>query len=318
MQFKDYYQLLGVPRDAASEDIKKAYRKLARKYHPDVSKEPDGEARFKEVAEAYEVLHDPEKRAAYDQLGANWRAGQDFRPPPGWRSDAGGQGEYAREFTAEEAAQFSDFFDSLFGGAGGFRHGGGGRRGAPPAAADQHARIVIDLEDVFHGATRQLVLREPEMDAQGQVSMRERVLSVRIPAGVRAGQQIRLQGQGGPGPGGQRGDLYLEVEFNPHPVYRIEGRDLYLVLPVTPWEAALGGPVTMPTPGGPVEMQIPPNSAAGRQLRLKGRGLPGQPPGDLYAVLRIDLPRADTDQAKALYREMARELAFNPRQSLGV
>jgi len=313
MEFKDYYQLLGVARDATGDDIKKAYRKLARKYHPDVSAEPDAETRFKEVAEAYEVLSDPEKRAAYDQLGPNWRAGENFQPPPNW--DSTRQGASSREFTAEEAAQFSEFFDSLFGDARGYA---GQRRHPRGPGADQHARLVIDLEDAFHGATRELSLREPQFDAQGGVAMRERVLSVRIPAGIRAGQQIRLAGQGAPGAGGERGDLNLEVEFRPHSLYRVEDRDLYMTLPVTPWEAALGGAVQMPTPGGTVEMQIPPNSAAGRQLRLKGRGLPGNPPGNLYAVLRIDLPRADTPRARELYEQMARDLAFNPRASLGV
>lgn len=312
MEFKDYYQLLGVARDASEDDIKKAYRRLARKYHPDVSSEPDAENRFKEVAEAYEVLHDAEKREAYDRLGANWRAGEEFRPPPNWDSR---QQASSREFTAEEAAQFSEFFDSLFGGARGYA---GQRQSARGPGADQHARIVIDLEDAFHGATRELSLREPLFDAKGGVTMRERVLSVKIPPGIRAGQQIRLTGQGSPGASGERGDLYLEVEFRPHSLYRVEDRDLYMTLPVTPWEAALGGTVQMPTPGGTVEMRIPPHSAAGRQLRLKGRGLPGNPPGNLYAILRIDLPRADTPRAKELYEQMARDLAFNPRASLEV
>lgn len=317
MEFKDYYQLLGVPRDASADDIKKAYRKLARKYHPDVSKEPDAEARFKEVAEAYEALHDPEKRAAYDQLGSDWRAGQDFRPPPGWHPGAAGQGG-AREFTAEEAAQFSDFFESIFGGTRGGFEGFDARGQRTTAGRDQHARIVIDLEDAFHGATRELTLSEPEIDEQGRLGMRERVLSVRIPAGIRPGQQIRLSGQGEPGQGGQRGDLYLEVEFRPHRLYKVDGRDLRLTLPLAPWEAALGAEVHVPTPAGVVAMQIPADSAPGRKLRLKGRGLPGNPPGDLYAELEIAWPPAGSEKAREIYRNMARELPFNPRRSLGV
>lgn len=314
MEFKDYYSLLGVSRDASADDIKKAYRKLARKYHPDVSQEPDAEARFKEVAEAYEALHDPEKRAAYDQLGSDWRAGQDFRPPPGWHG--AGQGG-AREFSAEEAAQFSDFFESLFGrGRGEFQDFSGGAGQA--AAQDRHARIVIDLEDAFHGATRELSLSEPEVDQQGRLHMRERILSVRIPPGVMAGQQIRLSGQGEMGRGGQRGDLYLEVSFRPHKLYSVDGRDLYLILPVAPWEAALGAEVHVPTPGGVVAMHVPANSAPGRKLRLKGRGLPGKSPGDLYAELQIAWPPANTARAKEIYRTMAQDMAFNPRQSLGV
>ncbi len=323
MEFKDYYKLLGVARDASADDIKKAYRKLARKYHPDVSKEPDAEARFKEVAEAYEALHDPEKRAAYDQLGSDWRAGQDFRPPPGWQPGAAGHGQ-AREFTAEEAAQFSDFFESLFGGVRGGRESFDGFDGfeargqGAGAGRDRHARIVIDLEDAFHGATRQLSLSEPELDASGNVTMRERVLSVRIPVGVRPGQQIRLAGQGEPGRGGQRGDLYLEVAFRPHRLYQVDGKDLRLSLPVTPWEAALGAEVHVPTPAGVVSMQVPANSTPGRKLRLKGRGLPGKPAGDLYAELQVAWPPATSDKAREIYQNMAREMPFNPRQSLGV
>ncbi|GAA5234401.1 J domain-containing protein [Verticiella sediminum] len=320
MEYKDYYKILGVARDAGADDIKKAYRRLARKYHPDVSKESGAEDKFKEVGEAYEVLSDPQKRAAYDELGPNWRAGQDFRPPPGWReqhpgaADMGG-GAHFQDFSAEEAAHFSDFFESLFGGARGFGAGARAQRAGP--GRDHHARIAIDLEDAFHGASRNISLREPDVDAQGRVTLKERVLNVNIPAGVREGQQIRLAGQGEPGSNGQRGDLYLEVVYNPHPHYQVDGKDLTVVLPVAPWEAALGGPVEVPTPAGPVEMTIPANSADGRRLRLRGRGLPGRPAGDLYAVLKVVWPPADTEKAKALYRRMAQELQFNPRRQAG-
>lgn len=323
MEFKDYYQLLGVARDAPAEDIKKSYRRLARKYHPDVSKEADAEARFKEVAEAYEALSDPEKRAAYDALGSNWRAGQDFRPPPGHGAQGpGGAGGFSqqRPFTADEAAQFSDFFESLFGGArsGGFSHAGEGDGfGAPAQGQDQHARIIIDLEDAFAGATREITLRVPQAQADGRVRMQDRVLSVRIPAGIREGQQIRLAGQGMPGAGGRAGDLYLEVAFREHPRYAVDGRDLTVKVRVAPWETALGASVEVPTPGGKVALTVPPNSANGRRLRLRGRGLPGNPAGDLYVVLEVVWPPADTPEARTFYQDMAKAFTFNPRAAQG-
>jgi len=315
MEFKDYYKIMGVDRDATQDEIKRAYRKLARKYHPDVSKEPDAEARFKEVGEAYEVLKDPEKRAAYDQLGANWKAGQEFHPPPGW--DAGFEFS-GGGFTGGDTSAFSDFFEALFGrgGFGGATH----RRSTFRAKGeDHHAKILVDLEDAFHGANRTITLQIPEVDAHGHVRTRRRSLKVHIPKGIRQGQRIRLAGQGAPGIGGApAGDLYLEVEFRPHPFYRVEGRDLYLDLPIAPWEAALGAKVKVPTPGGVVDLKIPPNSKSGRKLRLKGRGIPDSPAGDLYVVLQIVTPPADSEKAKALYRQMAQELAFNPRARLGV
>jgi len=311
MEYKDYYQILGVERTATQDEIKRAYRKLARKYHPDVSKEPDAEDRFKEMGEAYEVLKDPEKRAAYDQLGANWQAGQDFRPPPGW--DAGF--EFSGGFTGEDASAFSDFFETLFGQRAGRAAGGGFHR----QGEDHHARILIDVEDAFQGAVRTLTLHTPEVDAQGHVYTRERTLNVRIPKGVKQGQLIRLGGQGSPGiGGGKTGDLYLEVDFKPHPFYHVEGRDLYLELPLAPWEAALGARVKVPTPAGKVDLRIPENSQAGRKLRLKGRGIPGKSPGDLYVTLKIVLPPADNDKAKSLYQQMAEDISFNPRAGLGV
>ena len=310
MEYKDYYKILDVERDATQDDIKRAYRKLARKYHPDVSKEPDAEERFKEMAEAYEVLKDPEKRAAYDQLGANWQAGQDFRPPPDW--DAGF--EFSGGFGgAGGAGSFSDFFESLFGHHGGM---GGGFHGH---GEDHHARVLIDVEDAFRGTVRNITLQAPEMDAQGRVRTRQRSLNVRIPKGVRQGQHIRLAGQGHPGMGGGKaGDLYLEVDFKPHPLYRVEGRDLYLELPIAPWEAALGARVKVPTPDGAVDMRIPENSRNGSKLRLKGRGIPGRAPGDLYVTLKVVQPPADSDKAKAFYQKMAGEFDFDPRAGLGV
>lgn len=318
MQYKDYYAVMGVKKDATQDEIKRAYRRLARKYHPDVSKEADAEAHFKEVGEAYEVLKDPEKRAAYDQLGANWKAGQDFQPPPDW--DAGFEFS-GGGFTGGNAADYSDFFESLFGR--GFssafhtEHRGAGDFHA--AGQDHHAKVLIDLEDAFSGATRTISLRTPELDARGHVVTRERTLNVRIPKGVRQGQQIRLAGQGTPGIGqGPAGDLYLEIEFKPHRLFRVDGRDLYIDLPVSPWEAALGAKVKLPTPAGVIDLTIPAGSSGGRKLRLKGRGIPAGRPGDLYAILQIALPPADNEKAQALYRKMAQELAFNPRAGLGV
>jgi len=322
MQFKDYYEIMGLERNATQDEIKRAYRKLARKFHPDVSKEPEAEARFKELGEAYEVLKDPEKRAAYDQLGANWKSGQEFRPPPDWDSGFEFRGG---GFTPGDGAAFSDFFESLFG-QGGFQRGraGGGAFHASGEAfhargEDHHAKVLIDLEDALNGATRVITLQVPEIDAQGRVRTRARNLNVKIPKGIKQGQQIRLGGQGAAGVGqGGSGDLYLEVKFKPHPLYRVEGRDLHLDLPVAPWEAALGATVQVPTPGGLVDLTVPPNSGGGRKLRLKGRGIPGAAPGDLYAVLKIVLPPATTEAAKAIYRGMQEELAFNPRAGLGV
>jgi len=317
MEFKDYYAIMGVARDATQDEIKRAYRKLARKYHPDVSKEKDAEARFKEVGEAYEVLKDAEKRAAYDQLGANWKAGQDFRPPPDW--DAGFEFS-GGGFTGGDAADFSDFFESLFGRGFGGSGARGGRGTFQAHGQDRHAKVLIELEDSYTGATRSISLRVPEVDAQGRVSTREHTLNVTIPRGIRAGQHLRLAGQGAPGIGhGKAGDLFLEVEFAPHKYFRVEERDVYLDLPVAPWEAALGASIKVPTPGGAVELKIPAGSAGGRKLRLKGRGIPSSTPGDFYVELQIVTPSADNAAAKTLYADMATQFkSFNPRAKLGV
>ena len=317
MEFKDYYQIMGVKRDATQDEIKRAYRKLARKYHPDVSKEPDAEKRFKEVGEAYEVLKDPEKRAAYDQLGANWQAGQDFRPPPDW-----GQGFefHGGGFGGVDAGQFSDFFESLFG-RGGFTPGFGGhaQHEFHARGEDTYARVLINVEDAYRGATHTLTLRHPELGPDGRPQLKERTLNVSIPKGVRQGQHIRLTKQGGTGIGkGEAGDLYLEVEFRPHSFYKVEGKDVYINLPVTPWEAALGATVQVPTPSGKVDVKVPPNSSGGRKLRLRGRGIPAREPGDLYVVLEIALPKADSEAARKAYTDFGKSLGFNPRAGLGV
>ncbi len=312
MEFKDYYEIMGVARDASQDDIKRAYRKLARRYHPDVSDEADAETRFKEIGEAYEVLKDPEKRSAYDQLGANWQSGQDFRPPPDWEREFGFAGG---GFTGGNAADFSEFFESLFGGGFG-RRGHAAGAGFRLPASDTYAQIQIDLDDAYGGATRQITLQSS--DPGGRAADGSRTLNVKIPKGVCQGQHIRLAGQGAAGPGGRRGDLFLEVAFRPHPFYRVEQRDVFLELPVAPWEAALGATVKAPTPGGPVDLKIPHGSQGGRKLRLKGRGIPGSLPGDLYVELVIALPPAGDAVAEQAYEALRDALPFNPRQRLGV
>jgi curved DNA-binding protein len=308
MEFKDYYATLGVQRTAAQDEIKRAYRKLARKFHPDVSKEPDAEARFKEVAEAYEALQDPQKRAAYDEVGRRYESGQEFHPPPGWDSGF----EFSGRDRGGEPVDFSDFFESLFG-----RHARAAHGPMRPTGGDHHAKIMIDLEDAYRGARRTLSLRVPAIDAQGRMTLRERQLDVNIPPGVREGQHLRLAGQGDAGDGGQSGDLYLEIAFRPHPRFRVDGRDVYLDLPVAPWEAALGAAVTLPTLGGSVQLTVPAGSAPGRKLRLKGRGLPGATPGDMYAVLKIVTPPAHDQAAKAAYEALASTFpGFDARSDL--
>jgi curved DNA-binding protein len=317
MEYKDYYQIMGVKRDASQDEIKRAYRKLARKYHPDVSKERNAEAKFKELGEAHEVLKDPQKRAAYDQLGSQWKAGQEFRPPPNWQ----GGFEFHDIGGGADIGGFSDFFETLFGGAA-RRPGAAGARGSRDfrrRGEDHHARVVVELADSYRGATRSITLQVPQVDERGRVGTRPRTLSVKIPQGIRQGQQIRLAGQGGAGfGGGEAGDLYLEVEFSPHGRYRVDGADVYLDLPVAPWEAALGATVEVPTPAGAVELKVPPNSQSGKKLRLKGRGIPAKPPGDLYVVLQVVLPPADSERQRRAWEQMQREFAFNPRAGLEV
>lgn len=312
MEYKDYYKILGVERSASRDEIKRAYKKLARKYHPDVSKEKDAEARFKEINEAYHVLRDNEKRKAYDQLGSQWKQGQEFHPPPGWET------RFQQGFGTEDlGGGFSEFFAEIFGGRpGGFHYE---QRQFRMRGEDLHATIEIGLEEAYHGGTRTLSLQTPEVDAQGRMRQRMHQLNVQIPRGVSEGQHIRLAGQGGSGMGGgQPGDLFLQVVFAPHPLFHAEGRDIFLELPVTPWEAALGARIKVPTLGGRVEVTIPSGSQSGRRLRLKGRGLPGHPAGDQYIILRIETPPADSGRARELYREMAKELPFNPRKARGI
>ncbi len=324
MEYRDYYQMLGVARTATADEIKKAYRRLARKFHPDVSKEANAEQKFKEVQEAYEVLKDPEKRAAYDQLGSDWKSGQQFRPPPEWANGFEFRGSGARggfsQADSEDGAGFSDFFSSLFGGASPFGAAGpaGGARSARSRAGrDHHARIEIDLEEAYRGGTRTLDLKRPELTPAGTLELRAHTVRVTIPAGVVDGQQIRLAGQGeASASGGRSGDLYLEVHIRPHRLFQLAGRDVPLELPVAPWEAALGASVPVPTLAGNVEMRIPPGAQSGQKLRLRGRGLPGTQAGDQYVLLKVVVPPAQTPEARELYEQMQRVLAFDPRAGL--
>lgn len=306
MEYKDYYKVLGVARSASAEEIKKAFRKGARKYHPDINSDADAEVQFKDVNEAYEVLKDPERRAAYDQLGKAPPQGAQgqgrYQPPPDWD-----QGRSFSDAGPEGNEHFSDFFETLF------RRGAGGesgRRQAPPT--DSHGRIEITIEESYNGAERTLSLREPVMGPNGTVSIQDRNILVHVPKGVVQGQNIRLAGQGGSG-----GDLFLEITFAAHPVFRLDGKDLYVDLPVAPWEAALGGKVVMPTPSGRVDLSIPSNARTGQKLRLKGKGLPGRPAGNIYATLKIVNPKVKTEEQRAFFEKMAKEMPFDPRANLG-
>lgn len=304
MENKDYYKILGVSRDASDDEIKRAFRKLARKYHPDVAADAQAEAKFKQVNEAFSVLSNPERREEYDspqpQTG--------FDGSPGWESGFGFSHPGAGNMDG-----FSDIFE---------RHyhtdpRASGMRGGM-AAADQHARIEIPLTEAFLGATRNLILQTPQLGPNGELTFVERTIAVHIPKGVTEGQNIRVRGEGlRLTEGGRIGDLYLEVVFKPHPVYRAEGRDLHFDLPVTPWEAALGQKIVLPTPDGKVDLKIPKNARSGQKLRLKGKGLPAHPPGDIYATLRIVNPKVTTRKEQELYETMAREMPFNPRAGMG-
>lgn len=298
MQFKDYYEVLGVKPDAKDADIKSAYRRLARKYHPDVSKETGAEEKFKAVNEAYEALKDASRRQAYDQLRAGgYRAGDEFRgPPPNWQ---GRGGDFEFEDAGGGGEDFSDFFESLFG-----RAGARGARG-PHRGRDMYAQIAIPLETAYHGGSERVSLRDGSGD---------RTLEIRIPAGILPGKQIRLAGQGYPGgSGGQAGDLLLEIHFRDDDRFTLEGRNVLLTLPVAPWEAALGATVPVPTLGGPVELRIPAGSDSGRKLRLRGRGWPGATPGDQIVMLEVRAPKAETARQKELYKQMEDEFDFDPR-----
>ncbi|ASQ45215.1 DnaJ C-terminal domain-containing protein [Legionella clemsonensis] len=307
MEYKDYYQIMGLDRNASSEDIKRAYRKLARKYHPDVSKEANAEAKFKELGEAYEVLKDPEKRAKYDRYGQYWKEqGQ---------QGYGAQGEkqhYYHHFDEAERSGFEDFLNSIF------RDRFHQQASFYDQGQDIHAKLNITLEESFHGAEKNLQLQTPVADQHGHVSYETRSVRIKIPKGIVNKQQIRLKGQGGRGPGKQAGDLYIEIEFTHHPFFHLHKKDIHLNLPITPWEAALGATVEVPTLGGPVHLKIPKLSQTGKKMRLKGRGLPGNPPGDQYIILQIRIPQVENEQANRLYEQLASTIPFNPREHLGV
>lgn len=314
MEYKDYYQILGITRDATQDQIKQAYRKVARKYHPDVSKERDAEVKFKAAGEAYEVLKDPEKRAAYDKFGANWRDGENFEPPPNW--DAGFEFRGAG-YTGGDSAGFSDFFESLFG----HGHTGGRQQHVfRMKGEDQHAKIMISLKDAYFGAKQTLTLSRPVVDNNGRVRTSPHSLHVVIPKGIIEGQRIRLEGQGLPGYGGSPpGDLFLEIAFQEDRFFHAEKRDIHLTLPIAPWEAALGATLTIPTLGGNVQIKIPPGSQGGKKLRLKGKGLStGNHQGDQIVTLQIVVPEAKTEEQRRLYKTMAEKIPFNPRSELGI
>lgn len=302
MSYKDYYQVMGLNRDADPKEVKMAYRRLARKYHPDISKEANAEEKFKELGEAYEVLKDPEKRKIYDQYGKDWEArpqgAHSSAQQETWNWSGGSSGE-GQEYHFSE-----DFFESLFGKR--------PQREQHFAGHDYQSELHINLEEAFNGAVKELHLPLPHQK-------RGQTLRVQIPAGVKSGQQIRLAGQGAPSPtGGARGDLFLTVHVDKHPIFDVKENDIYVTLPVTPWEAALGSTIVVPTLAGKVDLKIPPGSQGGQTLRLKQRGFPGKNPGDQYVILKIIIPQPISDEAKELYQKMAETMPFNPRDKMRV
>jgi curved DNA-binding protein len=311
MDFQDYYKVLGVDADADLKTIKTAYRKLARKYHPDVSEEHDAEKRFKEVAEAYEVLSDETKRAEYDQLRKYGRSGQSFEPPPGWQSHAssgqGGQGD------------FSDFFESIFG-SGGFGRAGGDFRSSEDFTSQRGRDIEVEmplfLEDTYSDEPRPLEYSLPHYGPQGRLPDIRKTLKVKIPLGVVDGERVRLKGQGGPGFGnGPAGDLFLRIRLVPHPLFDVSGQDLSIVVPISPWEAALGTKLTLPTLQGKIALTVAPNSQTGQRLRVKGKGLRTRKGhGDLFAVLKVVMPERGTPDSEKLWQKLAESALFNPRK----
>ena len=311
MKYKDYYATLGVEKDATPDDIKKAYRKLARKYHPDVSKEKDAEEKFKAMAEAYETLQDPEKRAAYDQLGRH-APDQDFRPPPDWER------HFAQGQTSFDDVDLADLFAGLGGGrgAGGGAFQGRARPNAPIPGRDYEAAVRLTLEQAFSGTEIQLDLSIPEYDENGVAHRVPRPVTVRIPKGVIDGQKLRVPGKGGAGVrGGRVGDLYIDIAVTPHRLFRADGRDLYVDLPLAPWEAVLGASIELPTPAGAVNLKVPSGTRAGQQLRLAGRGLARSDgsAGNLYAIVQIAVPTVLDDAQRALFGQLAETSTFNPR-----
>ena len=317
MKFKDYYQILGVERSATPDQIKKAYRRLAHKYHPDVSKDPGGEEKFKEVAEAYETLKDPAKRAAYDQLGSH-KPGEEFRPPPDWGARAGSGGPAGGPSSGGGAAFDEMDLADLFAGLG----MGRAQRGAHHAplrmpGEDFETTVSLTLEAAYQGTEVELHLTVPEITPQGHLQRVPRTLKVRIPRGASDGQRLRLAGKGGKGVnGGRDGDLWLNISLEPHALFRVTGHDLHMDLPLAPWEAVLGTTLEVPTLGGTVQLKVPANTSSGRQLRLGGRGLPRPDgsAGDLFAIAQIVIPKVSSEPELALYRQLQAASSFSPRE----
>ncbi len=329
VQFRDYYETLGAPRTASEAEITKAYRKLARKYHPDVSKEKGAEEKFKEIGEAYAVLKDPEKRKKYDALGANWQEGQDFTPPPDWQefhfdfSNGAATGRRAGAGPGGMNGDFSDFFAAFFGG-GNFDGSGFGRSdswsdrgGWSTPSPTQEADITISLEEAYRGATKNIVLQMMEHSSDGTFKPITREYEVKIPAGVGEGSRIRLAKQGSVPPGGREpADVFLRVHIAPHPVFKLDNKDLRVETPIAPWEAVLGAKVQVPTLDGSVNMTVPPGTQSGKRFRLRGKGLlkTGAERGDLYVTVRIIVPQFLTPKERELFEELQKTSSFNPRQ----
>jgi curved DNA-binding protein len=306
---KDYYKIMGVDKTASQDEIKTSYRKLARKFHPDVSKEKNAETRFKAINEAYEVLRDKEKRAAYDELGSNWKAGQSGFTPPASLQDKYHQGHR----NTGEQGDFSDFFESLFGGG---QRGARGRQSTQ--GKDSNAKILIDLQDAYTGATRNFTLQDQVVNQHGRMQNKDRTLKVSIPKGIKPGQKIRLQKQGQAGTGGARnGDLYLEIGFNPNLLYVVEGADITTELTISPWQAALGEKVKVPTPSGPIDLTLPKLISSGSKMRLKGRGLPSKIAGDFFVKLKIVFPKSLSAEEETLYQSL-KALATNDNENENV
>jgi curved DNA-binding protein len=318
LEYKDYYKALGVSKTATTKEIQAAYRKLARKLHPDVNKEPDAEEKFKAINEAYEVLKDEEKRKRYDSLGANWRDGERYTPPPGWENVQFdfGDGTGGFSFQGGDGGQFSDFFEGLFGQRRTGRRGHNDAYGWSTRGSDQETDIELTLEEAYQGTKKILRLQQMEKEGSGYVS-KNKDINVNIPAGVTEGKRIRLAGQGGVGAGGPNGDLYLRVHILPHKTFTVNGTDLEAEVVISPWEAALGSKVEMNTLTGPVNLTIPPGVQSGQKLRLRGKGMPASQGwfGDLYAVIKIAVPRQLSPQERELFEELSRVSEFNPRQS---
>jgi len=316
VEYKDYYKVLGVERKASQEEISKAFKKLARKYHPDLNpNDSQAEAKFKEANEAYEVLKDPEKRRMYDQLGPNWQHGQNFQPPPGFEGfnfEGGGAG-------------FSDFFETIFGGgfggqggfnAGGFQgFGGGGFRQGPRRGGDVEASLELTLEEAYRGGAKNVTLQERVSGPGGAPTMRTKTLEVNIPSGVKDGARIRLAGQGNPGAaGGPAGDLFMRLKIQPHRLFKVEEANVVLDLPLTPWEAALGASIEVPTLDGKVELSIPAGVSSGQKLRVRGKGLgSGSGRGDQLVRVMIKTPKDLTDEQRELFEKLSESVDFNPR-----